>query len=305
MSAPTPPGRTVASTPREEADRPGAVSHGPDRSAAADGTRRRELGRSGGRGTDASGAGPRVARPDVAGAPDRRSRLADRFGALFEAGLDRVGLGHLAHRVGQLVRYGAVSIIATLTSMTVLGALVATATLTPGWANVVATGVGTVPSFELNRRWVWGKTGRRSVRSEIGPFCVLSFAGLALSTALVSAAGNWALGAQLPTAWRTAVVLAANVVAFGSLWVLQFLVLDRVLFSRRGPGPRTDGSGASGSTTAPDPRGRAVAAAVALDGSPGAVADSLGHRAVPGGARAVPTTAPRSSAPPGRTPVAA
>lgn len=197
------------------------------------------------------------------------------------------------------------SIIATLTSMTVLGALVATATLTPGWANVVATGVGTVPSFELNRRWVWGKTGRRSVRSEIGPFCVLSFAGLALSTALVSAAGNWALGAQLPTAWRTAVVLAANVVAFGSLWVLQFLVLDRVLFSRRGPGPRTDGSGASGSTTAPDPRGRAVAAAVALDGSPGAVADSLGHRAVPGGARAVPTTAPRSSAPPGRTPVAA
>lgn len=188
--------------------------------------------------------------------------LANRAGTIVEAALDRIGLGHLVHRVAQLVRYGAVSIIATLTSTTVLGVLVATATLTPGWANIVATGVGTVPSFELNRRWVWGRTGRRSVTTEIGPFCILSFAGLALSTAAVSAAGRWAGGADLPTFWRTAVVLVANVAAFGSLWVLQFLLLDRVLFARRGPGPGpgTDGSGAAGAGSlptdaiGPDPR---------------------------------------------------
>ncbi|MBL8775150.1 MAG: GtrA family protein [Acidimicrobiales bacterium] len=158
--------------------------------------------------------------------------------------LARLGLGHLAHRVWQLARYGTVSLIATATSMTVLGALVATATLTPGWANIVATGVGTVPSFELNRRWVWGRTGRRSLAAEIGPFCVLSFAGLALSTFLVATVGQWATAAGLDAFWRTAAVEVANLAAFGSLWVLQFLVLDRVLFARRGPGPRTDGSGA-------------------------------------------------------------
>ena len=175
--------------------------------------------------------------------------------------LARLGLGHLAHRVWQFLRYGAVSIIATLTSLTVLGALVATATLTPGWANLVATGVGTVPSFELNRRWVWCRTGRRSLAGEIGPFCVLSFAGLALSTLLVSTVGAWATAAGLDAFWRTAAVEVANVAAFGSLWVLQFLVLDRVLFARRSPSPTpTPGSGSVGAGLASLPcpdRGRA------------------------------------------------
>jgi putative flippase GtrA len=131
----------------------------------------------------------------------------------------------------KLLRYGAVSVVATSTSMAVLGALVATRTLTPGWANLVATAVGTVPSFELNRRWVWGKTGRRSFAGEVGPFAALSFAGLALSTLAVSVAGHLAAG--LSTAPRTLAVEAANVGAFGSLWILQFVVLDRLLFATR------------------------------------------------------------------------
>ena len=81
-------------------------------------------------------------------------------------------------RLRQWLRYGTVSIIATVTSMTVLGVLVTLTTMPAGWANVVATAVGTVPSFELNRRWVWGRTGKRSLRGEVGPFWILSFAGL-------------------------------------------------------------------------------------------------------------------------------
>jgi putative flippase GtrA len=131
----------------------------------------------------------------------------------------------------KLIRYGAVSAVATSVSMIVLGVLVATRTLTPGWANLVATGVGTVPSFELNRRWVWGKRGRRSLAGEVVPFAILSFAGLALSTLAVSVAGHLAAG--LHTVARTTVVEAASVGAFGSLWVLQFLLLDRLLFASR------------------------------------------------------------------------
>jgi putative flippase GtrA len=128
----------------------------------------------------------------------------------------------------KFVRYGAVSAISTVTSMVVLGVLVATRTLTPGWANLVATAVGTVPSFELNRRWVWGKTGRRSLAGEVGPFAVLSFAGLALSTLTVSIAGHLVTGPA-----RTLAVEVASVGAFGSLWVLQFFLLDRLLFATR------------------------------------------------------------------------
>jgi putative flippase GtrA len=144
----------------------------------------------------------------------------------------------LAGRWRQLVRYGAVSAIATSVSLTVLGALVWTRAMPAVWANVVATAVGTVPSFELNRRWVWGKRGRRSLVGEIGPFCFLSFAGLALSTLAVGAAAGWAAGAGDTV--RTLVVEGANVAAFGTLWVVQFFVLDRVLFGRRARPARDD-----------------------------------------------------------------
>jgi len=133
-------------------------------------------------------------------------------------------------RLGKVLRYATVSAIATVTSLTVLGVLVATGTLTAGWANVVATAVGTIPSFEFNRRWVWGKEGRRSLRAEVGPFCALSFAGLALSTGAVSLAAAWAAHAGLGAPGRTAAAEVASIATFGSLWIAQYLVLDRVLF---------------------------------------------------------------------------
>ena len=148
------------------------------------------------------------------------------------------------NRLRQWLRYGTVSIVATVTSMTVLGVLVTATTMPAGVANVLATAVGTVPSFELNRRWVWRKTGKRSLRGEVGPFWILSFAGLALSTLTVSLAAAWAANAGVDGTTRTLVIEGANVAAFGLLWIAQFVILDRVLF--RSPthspftGPLTD-----------------------------------------------------------------
>jgi putative flippase GtrA len=133
----------------------------------------------------------------------------------------------------RVVRYGTVSLLCTAVSLIVLGTLVATAAMTAGWANVTATAVGTVPSFELNRRWVWGKDGHRSVSGEIGPFVTLSFAGLALSTAAVHLAAGWAANAGLGTTGRTFAAEAANVATFGTLWIAQFVILDRFLFRSR------------------------------------------------------------------------
>lgn len=138
-------------------------------------------------------------------------------------------------RLRQLVRYGAVSVIATSTSLVVLGVLVSTRLLGPGWANVVATAVGTVPSFELNRRWVWGRHGAASTRREVLPFAALSAAGLVVSTVAVSVAGWWTEAADLSGAVRTAAIQGASVAAFGSLWLVQFAVLDRFLFADRVP----------------------------------------------------------------------
>jgi putative flippase GtrA len=134
------------------------------------------------------------------------------------------------NRVRQWLRYGTVSLIATATSLTVLGVLVSTTTVPAGLANVIATAAGAVPSFELNRRWVWRRTGRRSVRGELVPFWLLSLTGLALSTLTVSLTAAWASAAGLHGAARTAAIELANVAAWGSLWVAQFVILDRILF---------------------------------------------------------------------------
>ena len=135
-----------------------------------------------------------------------------------------------AGRWGQWLRYGTVSMVATVTSLTVLGVLVSATALPAGVANVIATAVGTFPSFELNRRWVWKRTGRRSMRAELVPFWILSFTGLALSTLTVTLAASWADSAGLQGFARTATIEVANIVAWGSLWVAQFLILDRILF---------------------------------------------------------------------------
>ena len=136
-------------------------------------------------------------------------------------------------RLRQLIRYAAVSCIATGVSQCVLVVLVATRATGAVEANIIATMVGTIPSFEFNRRWVWGKTGRRSMATEVIPFAAISATGLVLSTLAVAVAARWADAAGLDTTWRTLTVQAANLTAFGVVWIAQFILLDRVLFRRR------------------------------------------------------------------------
>jgi putative flippase GtrA len=133
----------------------------------------------------------------------------------------------------RLSRYAAVSAISTSVTLSLLGLLVYTSALSPGWANVVATAAGTVPSFELNRRWVWAKKTRRSWMKEVVPFCALSFSGLGLSTLAVKLAATWAIRVGWGAGAVALVSQAANLMTFGSLWIVQYFLLDRVLFGRR------------------------------------------------------------------------
>ena len=79
---------------------------------------------------------------------------------------------------------------------------------------------------------MWGKTGRRSLAKEVVPFVALSGTGLALSTLAVAVASRWADLHHLADSTRTITVQGANLFAFGVVWVVQFVLLDRVLFRR-------------------------------------------------------------------------
>jgi putative flippase GtrA len=142
--------------------------------------------------------------------------------------------------LGRMTRCLSVSVLTTLLSLVTLAVLIGWWGMTSWVANVLATAVGTVPSYVLNRRWVWGRHGSGDVWREVVPFWALSFSGLVLSTAAVATADAWASSLGLVGPTRTAVLLLANVGSFAVLWVGQFLMLDRVLFgpTRRGSGHR-------------------------------------------------------------------
>jgi putative flippase GtrA len=132
----------------------------------------------------------------------------------------------------RLVRALSVSALISSISLTVL--VVGTTALgRPAWqANLVATVIGTVPSYILNRRWVWQRRDPSHPWREVLPFWVLSFAGLGLSTLAVTLADHWATHSGFGPGLRSVAVVASNLTAWGSLWVLQFVLLDRVLFAR-------------------------------------------------------------------------
>ena len=120
------------------------------------------------------------------------------------------------------VRYSLVSVVAVSVSQLVL--IVCNGLL--DWSavpsNLMAVSVGSIPSYTLNRSWVWGKRGDNDLWREVVPFWGFALLGLVFSTLLVHLASTWNDS--------TVVVSAANLAAFGILWVAKYLFLDSLLF---------------------------------------------------------------------------
>lgn len=147
------------------------------------------------------------------------------------AEIDRVNL--LAELpLAKVLRYSGASIISVAAGLLILGINIDVFHLSPTLANVVAIAICTVPSFELNRRWVWRLHGR-SDAGQFVPFCLLAVAGLVLSTLAVRFTGDHSAGLANP--WHTVVVDGANLSAYAVLWVIRYFILDRVFVDRDSP----------------------------------------------------------------------
>ena len=130
-----------------------------------------------------------------------------------------------------------VSVFTTVLSLISLVVLTAVFSVPAMVANVVTTALATLPSYHLNRRWTWQRRDVSDPWREIAPFWALSFAGLALSTITVGIADRWATQMALTPALRTAAILVGHLGGFGLLWIVQFILLDRVLFGRTSAPP--------------------------------------------------------------------
>jgi putative flippase GtrA len=129
----------------------------------------------------------------------------------------------------KVLRYALVSVISALTSLVILTIVYGVLRL---WGEVFSTLFANIsagiPSYYLNRRWVWGKSGRSHIWREILPFWVMSISGIGFALYAASLAHNFADAHHLQHLARTALVVGANIAAFGILWLLKFLVLNRL-----------------------------------------------------------------------------
>jgi putative flippase GtrA len=138
--------------------------------------------------------------------------------------------------LGRLSRCMGVSVVTTAISLSTIILATAVFGIAAAVANVLATSIATVPSYHLNRRWTWGRRDRSNPWREVLPFWILAFCGLALSTLTVGMADTWASHTHLSSTGHLATILVGHLGGFGVLWVLQFVLLDRVLFTTRTPG---------------------------------------------------------------------
>jgi putative flippase GtrA len=181
--------------------------------------------------------------------------------------------------VAKVLRYSGASIISVAVGLLVLGINIDVFHLSPTMGNVVAIAVCTVPSFELNRRWVWRLQGRTDA-GQFVPFCLLSVAGLVLSTLAVRYTGDHS--SRLANPWHTVVVDGSNLGAYSVLWVIRYFILDRIFVDRNpaaqvegdGPTPRFSPVLATDSSVVSSVDSRAASLATAAAGSVDTFAES-------------------------------
>jgi len=123
----------------------------------------------------------------------------------------------------KVIKFGAVSAFNVILGQVLLYGAQVWGDMSPVVANTFAVSVGTIPAYILSRYWVWEKRGKNQFMREVLPFWILALAGFAASTAAIWFVDNrWEPGPL--------VINLTSLAAYAVVWVVKFVVLDRVLF---------------------------------------------------------------------------
>ena len=133
------------------------------------------------------------------------------------------------HEGRKLIRYTMVSASSTIVSFLALSALYGL-NIIPSviWSTLVGNLIASVPAYQLNRRWTWGKRGKSQIRREVLPFWALTFLGIGVS----QLGALWARHEVRAHHWshlvNTGLVVFTNLASFAIFWVLKLIVFNRI-----------------------------------------------------------------------------
>lgn len=142
----------------------------------------------------------------------------------------------------RLFRYAAGSVVAFAVSEISFVVLFAPHLLGAKGASIVASLIGVIPGYFLNRNWAWGRRGRSHPWREILPYWVTVLVSTALAAVTIGAVNHAATAADLGRDVRTVLNAITYCAVYGTLFVAKFVVFNRWLFgdSRRPAADRPD-----------------------------------------------------------------
>lgn len=135
------------------------------------------------------------------------------------------------------LRYAAVSAVAIVVSLATLGFCYGVLHLSAAWSQTIAVVVSTIPSYYLNRAWVWGKNGKSHLWKEVVPFWVISIAQYLISVAVINFGERHVIAATDSKALQTLGLQVISLFTYGVMWIAKFALFNKVLFAHR---PATD-----------------------------------------------------------------
>jgi putative flippase GtrA len=133
------------------------------------------------------------------------------------------------HQGRKLIRYTMVSGSSTIVSFVALSAFYGL-NIIPSviWSTLAGNLVASIPAYQLNRRWTWGKRGKSQFRREVVPFWALTFLGIGVS----QLGALWARHEVRAHHWshlaNTGLVVFTNLASFAIFWVLKLIVFNRI-----------------------------------------------------------------------------
>jgi putative flippase GtrA len=133
-------------------------------------------------------------------------------------------------------RFTAGSIVAFAVSEAALIFFFGTGLVGAGAASVLAFMAGAIPNYFLNRSWVWKRSGRIAIRSELVPYALVSVATLILAALATTVAAAIAPGGHDA---QTLFVGVAYFGTYGTLFVAKFVVYQRFIFGDDASGRRS------------------------------------------------------------------
>jgi len=179
--------------------------------------------------------------------------------------------------IHKFVRYSMVSGVAIVISQVTILICAGVFHLSGILANTIGALAATPASYELNRKWAWGKRGKSHLWKEVAPFWGLTLIGYLASTGTVQLADNICHSHHVTGLGRAFAIMGASL--YGVVWIAKFIIFNKLVFASKAPlmnepakppvvpaaAPPNSKVAGNGGTTLPDPAGTPVAASSAVN----------------------------------------